>query len=1594
MQNQRMGSSIRVRTNIATVTLLALSAILPDQAVGQLRGPRQQRMAQLNMEVALMSAPREVMVLLEEAEEGIKNEQWSEATLALGILLGLEESRQADLTGADFFVLDEYVPIAPGGVPQVPGIPGQPAPAVPAKPPETKTYNGARSTVFKRVYELIEKLPLEATKIVDLRYGTQAEQLLEQAIAQSDWESIAFVAGKYGFTSAGQDATVILGQHWLRDGDARRAARLFAKAFRQKSAAERFGPELGILAASTLYGAGMQSEALSLFESTRKQFKQGEFDWKGTKVSWEGGAVLSNANFDKMELSGQQSIERVIKQPYYQSGIATRNADTNAGIPLPFLSWHAELHESEQHKNNLDLTLKQKLPDGKSSLIPSRYPISVGPWVIASTYDQRIVAIDALTGVLRWQCAYSGMPMGFSMDRYLGRDGHSFNLPAPDYLTKRVWGETLLGGISSDGERIYNISEMPAFDIAESFALGPNARVAKPKGSPSYNVLQCWSVREEGKAKWEVGGQKSTTEPKLAGTLFLGAPLPHENELLILGELNSDLYLHSIEPDTGRLRWRQPLTTNYSTIANDLLRRSTGAIPAIDGSIVVCPTLSGYLIAYDKANRSILWAFKYPLRADLSTSNQASAFGGQLDLADLSPLTPRSADNSVIISDGVVLFAPADGSEAYGIQIEDGTLLWRHSNSTAAPIRYIAGAWNNTAVIVCQTSVVALDLKSGKSKWPKIDFPESQQVIGRGVRKQGTYLVPTSGQNILQIDLLKGTITDSVRVEQPLGNLISVGDKLICATPFELDCYSVREAFQTQLKEELQRNSTSVVGLARQSELALAKGDFDGALNFLEQAKKIDPNNNDVILLINKAGIAALTSDFDKYANRVDLLGNLVVDREKAPYLRLLIKGFQKQGKNKETLATLFEMSNLRTSQRQEQMTGIANIELSTQWSIQEDRWIATQFRNVIAKLTPTELAELKTQIAPEIESMRALPSHVRRVKLAHFDAIRDTEPMRLETAKTLVLQRDYLQAERLLASDHLFDTADSNSIDAAARRDILASIYVRMKRFDLAAKYVDESRFEELIRDLSGVPTNGLVLPKTQATLSMATKPLAEWPTGKVNVSVEQSEDVPLNRAIRMDPTTTCKWKTRIGDALAGWEIKSGGVNVVLTNASSGVTFQVYVDPGNQDKFVVPTVHSVDSIVLLEVNRQIISVDTLSGSMREQESELWRQQFDLELPELEGNRGQRSWGLTSNRGSFKVASVSRSGIIVLSDDELICCDLITGAKIWTRKGFKGCSFASENEALLVHDSKNRLILKLDTLDGATLSQIPLEVEGGSAVASIGRYWLIGSDGQKQQGLKLIDSRNGKALFSGEFTSTAKVALDGDSGVIILKENGDLTYWNLVDQKEFVRKIDVDSKFKQVSVQRFGDTMLLMLVGTDKEPVKPKIGPDSGDPNFVPVSGRVHALSAKDASDVWKQSSVVSNFSFPINQIRNSPVAVFVRALSFSRLANVANVDSMSIAVVDIRNGRVLFSSDEILPATRGMPFVQEVLADQNTMKIDYLGASVELNWTNTSDSDEPVFDFGNFVYLDLKKRIEAKVSGAKPAELQPPPMLDSSPDK
>jgi outer membrane protein assembly factor BamB len=1554
---------------LMSLFLLLISGVFDSVAWAQ---RRQFRNAAVPTEGILMPAPREIQVLIDEARANIEAQQWSEATLALGLLLGLEESEQEDSTGIDFFLVDEA---------------------------DAEKFASPNDSVYQRVFRLIESLPLEATKFMDLRYGVRANQLLEKAIRESDWAAIGSVAGRFGFTTAGQDACVIMGEHWLRKGEPRRAARFLSMAFRQKSAMTRLGPELGVLTASAYQSASMQSEAIRCIESTRNQFSTVSFDWGGSKVGWEGRLKRTEDVLDALRLEGSHAINRIVKQPLYFGGNANRNSDTNAGVPLPILRWHTELHESKQHKDNLEKTLKEKLAQGKSTTIPSRVPIAVGQWLIASTYDQRIVAVDIQTGRLGWECFYSGMPLGFSMDRFPSRDSHALNLAAPDYLIKRVWGESAVGMPTSDGQRIFSISELPAIDIAESFAIGQNARVSKPQGARNFNVMQCWSIREEGKIKWEVGGQKSPAEPKLAGALFLGAPLPHDQELLVIGEINSDVYLFALAPETGRLLWRQPMATNLSPIATDPTRRSLGVVPAADGSIIVCPTLSGYLVGFDSVSRSLLWSFQYPIKIVPGSQNQVTLFG-QSEPGDFSPFLGRSADVSVTIHEGVALFAPSDGDAVYAISIDSGKLLWQ-SDSKSDLVRYVAGAWNGTALIANQSSLAAFDLKTGKERWPQIQLAKEIQVVGRGVRKGAAFFLPTSSQEILQIDLEKGVISETVKVERPLGNLISSGDRLICASPYQLDCYTVREAFQSQLKDDLQKNSVSRVGLTKQGELALAIGDFDSALSFLEQAKAMEPNSAEVLILLNKVGVAALSADFAKYVDRVNLSKDLAFDRERVPYLRLLVRGLQSQGRYKEALLKMLELSEIRISQRQDQIAGSDLAVQTPQWTVQDDRWISTQIRRCMDKLTPVQLRELESEIETKVVSIARLQPNVRRLMMEHMESIPELENLRTESAWDLIQQSDLLQAERLLMSDGYLEKSDPKSIDALRRRTLLAELYSRTRRYELALNLLDGDvvRFNKILEGISDVTLRmreAIPLPpKTQPF-----KPLQEWPTGEVITTTNQVVMPPLGRPALLESMNACRWKTRVGDSLQGWSVLYGAGNFTFSSTRNEDEFRSYVDIGNQDKATLPTVHSVDSIVLIELNREIMAINTLTASNNEQNGLLWREAFEILPNEFEKGRGrpgvvpQNSWGLPAPRSAIRIASVSRLGVVVLYEDNLVCLDIATGNKLWTATGFKDCQFASFQGSLNVYQPKKKSIQHLDLRDGAILSESPLDSEW-NWVATSGKYWLMESTATKYS-LSLLDSADGRSVFSKQFTRDTRLALDGETSVIALQVSGALTYWNILDEKEYTTQVQSEGGFSSITAHRFGDTILVMpnssALGIDFLQVAPTVS----DPGFAPLAGRLTAISAKDGSQVWKQNNLVRQFSFPLAQDRNSPIAVFVRRLTLSKVAGTVDYDSMSIAAVDLRDGRVVFAKDD-LGATRERGFVERVLSDENTISVDYLGTNVTMKFVEQGASqkatDQPTYDFGNVDEKEFKNSIEAKLK-ARATELQPAAPNENPTDK
>ncbi len=1553
-----------MRTTIPTLVWLLCGFVFAHGPTS-LHAFQRNRGIAISPEGSLLPAPREVETLLEEAASGIEGKQWSEASYSLGLLLGIEEALQNDMLGVDYFLFDESdVTAAPG-------------------------------SVFKKALHLIDQMPEEGRKVIELRYGVQAGQLLEKGVNAGDWEEIKSVSGRFGFTSAGQDATLILAERALRGGEPRLASMLFKRLLEQQSALVRFGPQLGIWTAAAFESSGMKEQAIEAIELTRMQFASAKVEWNSDTIAWNGRDKTSAQVIQSIKLGATSQNQRSVKHPAYPGGNPSRNAESNAGSPLPFLKWHAELHESLQHKANLDKTLRSKLSDTKSTVIPSRYPISVDPWIITFTYDQRIVAIDRHTGRVGWECVYSGMPLGFSLDRFDVRDNFSSNSAAPDYLTRRVWGETMMGQIASDGRRLFSVSEMPSIEVAGSYASGLNNRVLRSNGPKSFNVLQCWSIPDQGKLVWEVGGQFSETEKELAGALFLGAPLPMDNELLILAEFNGEVYLVGLNPRDGHLRWKQPIAANnQATIAGDSMRRNLGASPAVDGSIAVCPTLSGYLVAYDLITHSLRWVHRYEFQLSSATANQVNMFGNS-QYGEFPPFTSRSSETSVLIHDGVVLFAPPDGSGVTALAIETGEVLWGVPGEKVAQVRYVAGAWNGAAVIVEQSNVIAYDMRSGVRKWTLSlsGLLSGAQVVGRGVRNRSNYYLPLSNQEIVQIDLNRGEITDKVRVEKPLGNLVCVNDRIICASPFELDCYAVREAFQSQTKDELQRDSVSPQGLAHLGELALATGDIGQSLDLLERANSLDPENPEISLLLVKAGAEALHRDFERYVDRVSKYEQFSHGIDRLPYLRMLVRGLQKQGRYEEIVAKLFILSDNRTGTRRiDQLAGNSFVDQSAQWSIQEDRWLQTEFARTLAKLAPDARERVSKSLVARLESIQKLPQIVRRLKLYHLTAFDETEAMRMKEVDDMIRLRDFIHAERMLLSDGRLESAPREAQWAIKRRERLATIYIQTHRPLMALDYLggDIERFKDLgariNKESRGSEQIEISLPNVSSTEG---KP-HRWPTGKAEVlastaRVELQAPLQARNGIS-ESSTPCRWQDRVGEAMNGWDVYASNFNIELQHPKTNDFLQLYLEIGHQDRVGDARIYGIDGVVLLELNRQIIAIDTMALVENLQDGPMWRYPYPDSSSESEPSRTPRiqneknQWGIYNPKNAARIVGVSRSSVVVHSQDELFGLDPYSGLQLWRVSGFRDAFFTKDGEQLIAHLPSKQSIVHVDLRDGFKTREIALEPakwQGWTAIGAVGARILMSSDNANLRTLRMLNGRDGSIEQDREFAEGTKGATEPTSGFVILQTDGSVFYWQAESGKEFTSKVPAEGNPQSISVQRFGDSLLVLPHVVAFELENFRVSPNANDQAYAMCAGRLFALSVVDGTPLWKHALLVREYGFPLHQSRESPAAFFVRMVSPARVAKL--MDFASIAMIDVATGRPLYQSDE-LEAVRGLGFRQRLLPEENTIHVEYLGVKWDATWTQNAwpvDLEEPA-PIGLLDPAEVKARIDAIVKGKR----------------
>ena len=613
-----------------------------------------------------------------------------------------------------------------------------------------------RQTVNDYIINRIRNLPREARESYAFQFEPTARRLLDNAVRTGSLDDVQQVARKYFPTPSGASATFLVALTQYERGDD-------AAAFLTLDRLKRLHPSIP----DTLMPALEQ-----MVEELQNGFK-------------------NTAEPSPQRISESAWLEQIGWR--LPTGSPSQNSSTQATAPLLEQNWTVPIFSRLFHERETD-ALSQLLENGKVVYIPASQPLLVGDLLITRTFGETI-AVDTNTGKRLWTVSEPEyrFPEGVNVPPL-----HTgYNLRTS--LRLFFWHNRIAQQSSSDGERLFCIDGHDFQVDPRQFARIPNlaGKGEDLRFSPG-NTLTARD-RKTGRILWQAGKfpyvqkyidallapspqkQRQTQgeqvdvdetvftddEKTLKETWFLGAPLPLQGRLYVIGETDGVLHLFVLESSTGRLVAKQAFSHASSSITANFARRTYPLFPSASGGLLICPASNGLVAALDATTLSPVWCYTYAPIPAVNVANRriqnqrmnnptmnVSETSLQGLFAESGWQVPR-----IIIDGQRVLVAPPDRAALYCLDLLSGELLWEQTVSRPNAL-YVACVQNDKAFVVTPINLRVFDMNTGEDVTVRqSSFPSTLKPAGVGVHSGDQYFIPFTNGQLAIADLKEGHLT-------------------------------------------------------------------------------------------------------------------------------------------------------------------------------------------------------------------------------------------------------------------------------------------------------------------------------------------------------------------------------------------------------------------------------------------------------------------------------------------------------------------------------------------------------------------------------------------------------------------------------------------------------------------------------------------------------------------------------------------------------------------------------------------------------------------------------------------------------------------
>lgn len=1532
--HQHLSASRRV---LALLLSLLSILLLPDLAFSQNREPTVQNV--------FRAAPRELTLRLTRARKAIENEEYNEAVLELGRLLAELDEPAADRDAGSEEPQDYFV--------------------------GPRSEQATHVSLKTEAQRLIGGMPPKGREWYELQYGAEARQQLEQAVEAGDPQLLTNVARRYFHTKAGYEASLLLGRFYLDQGQPLAAALCFRR-LADSPAAATFEPELSVLTASCwLHSNSPDRAQQTLAALARKlpgaKLRVGNKDLELPRDETRARELLESVLAARRGERGGPQTQWVLYR-----GDASRTARVTGDTPLATARWRLPTVNNPNDELLVEDLMKKFAGQGVPAL-PSLQPLAVNQFILMRTTDG-MLGVDVRTGKRVWPYPWDEMEGPQAGNSARGVSGANTSARENE-LRQRLFEDAPYGQMSSDGEAIYflhglsfaspNQAQMMAFR-------GPLARAGRNLPS-SFNRLVALDVRREGKNLWVIGDSQGNggDEPKLAGAFFLGPPLPLQDKLYALVEINAEVRLVALDPRTGKLDWQQQIAQLESRdILVDINRRLAGASPSYADGVLVCPTSAGAVVAVDLATRTLLWGFQYSTGAANDNRNGPVFFPRQTAAYQHRPIGKHWVDGTVTIHDGKVIVTPVESDELFCLDLLTGQPAW--PAQPRGEMLYVATVHKGNAILVGKNHLHSIRLADGKPNWDNpVEIPDQAFPSGRGFHTGSSYYLPTTARLLVRFDLDQGRVIERVKTDLPLGNLICYRDEIISQSPAGLSVFPMVAPLRERVAEMLRANPNDPWAIGRQAELLTYDGKVVEALDLLRRGCQTHPDDADLRALLVVNLMSSLRADFPRYralAGELERLIDQPVEREQ--FLRLMAAGLRQVGEGELAFDALLKLIDSESTRLPDATGGYEYV--TSRHSVRRDRWVSAELATLYRESSADRRARIDAAV--ELRRREALASdnlQALRVFVRHFGFHPLVLSARLEAARRLVQIESWVEAESLLAG---LETSTDPAISGAANA-ITAKLLAQTRQAELAATYFARlaHRYADVVC-LEGKTGRELAAEAAQdASLRRAMTVATDgWPFGRVDV--KESDNAGL-RNVSYGRATLVPWRASLGAMPPGATVlydQNRNQSLIfrdgygrelavasLMRADGTFAFPYYGIAGTQHA------RSLGQMVYVHTGSEVLAVNTLRAAGRNEDVVRWRAEVIHRLGENDQNTRPKvtnrtfAWGGNkttlsdmADRPIGPLGPCLANGVFVQKHRELLCLDPFTGDTLWSRSEFpQGCELFGDEEFLFVVPPDGKEVLVLDAIDGRDVGKRPV-AEGEQRWTTNGRRCLSWTESREANGprrLRLYDAWSGQTLFEREFPGSSRGVTVNDETLAVMQPDGQLLILSLANGQPLV-SVPVEPEPGLVSISLHQSEDAYCVITSRPPPNNTSADVVAGSALSQIVTGRVHAFDAKTGKARWQVGASVEQIGWIVDQPTESPLLVFMRKRTNS-------TNQSSILCLDKRDGRWLYFKDDV-PVQAN--YIEIVARPEQDKVVVLMGArSFEFTFTSAPVAPQPPVQFG-----------------------------------